>query len=154
MFTSARLHQPFLQAEATLCSASSCHRSVGGSTSSRRLGGLCRLGEFLGKLTGVGGMFQRLLAKLVCGQVIALGVGCGCGFVSVSGKVVQLCGSIVCALWHGALLYGSVNHRESSSENLSGKPPIALAGKAYTRNVSGTIVVNSAQTSPYPQDYK
>jgi hypothetical protein len=88
----------------------------GGSASSRRLGGLSPLpGEFLGKLKGVRGMLQRLLAKLVSGQVISLGVGCGGSYMSVGGKVVQLCGSIVCALWHGGLLYVAVNDRECGS---------------------------------------
>ena len=54
--------------------------------------------EFLGKRTGVHGMFQRLLAE----------------FVSLGGKVVQLCGSIVCALWHGGFLSGAVSQRERS----------------------------------------
>jgi hypothetical protein len=63
-----------------------------------------RLRGFLGELTGVQGMFHRLLAKLVSGQLIALFVGCGCSFMGVRGKVVQLCCSIVCALWHGGLL--------------------------------------------------
>ena len=60
-------------------------------------------------------MFQRLLAKLVSTQVISLGVSCGCGFMCVGCKVVQLCGSTVCALWHGGLLYGAVSHRECGS---------------------------------------
>jgi hypothetical protein len=77
-------------------------------------------------------MFQRLFAKLVSGQVISLGVGSGCGFMGVGGNVVHLCGSIVCTLWHGGLLYSVVIHRECSSEEPFGKPPTALAGQAYT----------------------
>jgi hypothetical protein len=52
-------------------------------------------------------MFRRLLAKLVSVQLISLFMSCGGGFMGVRGKVVQLCGSIVCALWHGALLYAT-----------------------------------------------
>jgi hypothetical protein len=77
-------------------------------------------------------MFQRLLAKLVSGQVISLDVGCGGSFMSVGGNVVQFRGSNVCALWHGGLLYGAFNDRECSSGEPLGKPPTALAGQAYT----------------------
>jgi hypothetical protein len=77
-------------------------------------------------------MLQRLLAKLVSSQVISLGVSCGCGFMGVGGKVVQLCGSIVCALWHGGLLYGVLVIMIAAAEGLSSKQPTAFAGKAYT----------------------
>jgi hypothetical protein len=66
-------------------------------------------------------MFQRLLAKLVSGQVISFGVG------SSAALSCLLCGM-------GGLLYCAVSHRECSSDEPLGKPPTALAGQAYHRN--------------------
>ena len=87
-------------------------------------------------------MFQRLFAKLVSGQVISLGVGSGCGFMGVGCNVVQLCGSIVCALGHGGLLYDAVDDRECSSRDPIGKPPTALAVQAYTGIASSALTVS------------
>ena len=41
-------------------------------------------------------MLQRLLARLVSGQMIFVGVGCGRDFMGLDGNIVQLCGSIFC----------------------------------------------------------
>ena len=86
---------------------------VPGSASSRGLDRLRGLGsEFLGKVPRVHGMFQRLLAEFVSGQVITLGVSCGCGDMGVGGKFVQLCDSIQCCLGPVGLLYVAGSHRE------------------------------------------
>ena len=76
------------------------------------------------------------------------GVCSGCGLVSVGGNVVQLCGSIVCVLGHGGLLYGAVSHRECSSDESFGKPPTALADQAYTGIVSSALAVAKFRITP------
>jgi hypothetical protein len=47
-------------------------------------------GEFFGELEGVSGVFVRLLAEFVSGQMISFAVGYGSGVVGVGCQVVQL----------------------------------------------------------------
>jgi hypothetical protein len=77
-------------------------------------------------------MFPCLLAKLVSAQVISLVVSCGCGLMGVGGKIVQLCGSSVCALWHGGLLYVRSVVASAAAEGRVRQAANALAGQAYT----------------------
>jgi hypothetical protein len=65
-------------------------------------------GEFLTKLAGIGGVFVRLQGQFVRSEMISFAVG-GCGGrVGMGCKVMELCDSIVGALWHGLLLISSM----------------------------------------------
>jgi hypothetical protein len=70
---------------------------------------LARLqGEFFAKLAGVTGMLVRLHGQLVSSEMISFAVG-GCrGRMGMGCKVMELGDSIVCALWHGLLLFPSM----------------------------------------------
>lgn len=57
-------------------------------------------------LVGACRVLVRLFAQFVSGQVIAFPVGGGGSSVGVGSKVVEFCGAIVRALWHGVLLAG------------------------------------------------
>jgi hypothetical protein len=61
------------------------------------------LDEIFGKLVDLNGMFVRLPAEFVSGEVILLVMGDGRDRVGVGSKVVQLCDSIVRTLWHSFL---------------------------------------------------
>lgn len=76
----------------------------------------------------------RLLEFVSC-QVISFCVSCGCNFMGVGGKVVQLCDSIVCALWHGGLLYGAVGHHDCSSGSSIEQAANRVRGSSLHRNL-------------------
>jgi hypothetical protein len=80
------------------------------------------LGERFAMLVGVGGVLMRLLAQLVRGQMIAFAVSGRGGGVGVGGQVVQLRDSIVCALWHNALLFPNLMFRKMRALHTGAAP--------------------------------
>ena len=63
--------------------------------------GFCGLrGEFFRELVGVHGVLERLLAEFVSAEVVSFAVSDGGCVVGVGRKVMELCESIVLALWH------------------------------------------------------
>jgi hypothetical protein len=64
--------------------------------------GSCGLrAQLFGELVGVHGVLVHLFAEFVSGEMISLTVSRGGRGVGVGRKVMEFCGSIVCALWHG-----------------------------------------------------
>jgi hypothetical protein len=55
-------------------------------------------GKLFGELEGVHGVFVRLFAELMSGQMISLAVGDGSSVVGVGREVVEFCHSVVGAL--------------------------------------------------------
>jgi hypothetical protein len=60
-------------------------------------------GQFFGELVNVPGMLLCLFGEFVSGQMVPFAVGDGRSGVGMGGKVVELCESIVRALWHDSL---------------------------------------------------
>ena len=62
-------------------------------------------GKLFGELESVHGVFVRLLAEFMSGQMISFAVGDGSGIVGVGRKVMEFCELLhMPTLWHGALL--------------------------------------------------
>jgi hypothetical protein len=60
-------------------------------------------------------VFQRLLAELMCGQVIGLQVCGGCGAMRVFCQVVKFCNTVVRTLGHSVLLRSSMQSKRGGS---------------------------------------
>ncbi|MGC1871075.1 MAG: hypothetical protein WA700_08970 [Acidobacteriaceae bacterium] len=80
---------------------------------------LWRLGNGLFRvLKRILGVLVRLLGKFVSGQVISFAVGSGGSGMCVGREIVQFCGAVMCALWHGVLLFAMMRNQPDQANPL------------------------------------